>query len=104
MGSFLVVVETDGTVRLWDTVRSELVGTLWNGSGTATASSPWYDATTDSVWVATSGTVLRFSLDPERWVDQVCDFVGRRFTADEWRRFVPGGAPVHDAVADPAVS
>jgi len=96
-GALLVVVGSDGTVSLWDTERSELVGTLWSGDGTAPSSVPWYDATTDSVWVATSGTILQFSLDPERWVDRVCDLVGRELTPQEWDRYVPGDAPHRDA-------
>ena len=85
-----VVVEIDGTVRLWDTVRGGLVGTLWSGTGVASPSPPWYDALTDSVWVATSGTLLRFSLDTERWVERACDLAGRELTSDEWDRLVPG--------------
>ena len=82
----------------WD-ARSELVGTLWSGDGTAPSSVPWYDATTDLVWVSTSGTILQFSLDPERWVDRVCDLVGRELTPQEWDRYVPGDAP-HRGVCD----
>ena len=89
-GSLLVVVEYDGTVRLWDTGQAEQVGILWNGSDTAPSSPPWYDASTDSVWVATSGAILRFSLDPEQWADRVCALVGRELSAEEWDRLVPG--------------
>jgi WD40 repeat protein len=89
-GTLLVAVERDGTVRLWDTVRAESVGTLWNGSGTAPSSPPWYDVATDSVWVATSGKILQFSLEPARWVERVCELVSRELTVDEWDRLVPG--------------
>jgi WD40 repeat protein len=95
-GALLVLVESDGTVTLWDSVRSELVGTLWSGDGTVPSSLPWYDATTDSVWVATSGTILQFSLDPERWADRLCTLVGRELTPQEWDRYVPGDAPHRD--------
>jgi len=96
-GSLLVVVEVDGTVRLWDAARGEPVGTLWTGSGTAPSSPPWYDESTDSIWVATSGKVLQFSLDPNRWVDRVCQLVSRELTADEWDRLVPGDVPQESA-------
>ena len=82
-GSLLVVVEADGTVRLWDTERAEGVGILWNGNGTAPSSPPWYDEATDTIWVATSGKVLQFSLDSERWIERVCELVSRELTA--WR-------------------
>lgn len=91
-GTRLVVVESNGTVRLWDTERSELIGTLWNGGGPASPSPPWYDASSDSIWVATAGTVLRLPLDPERWVERVCELVGRELTSDEWEQLVPGDA------------
>ncbi len=96
-GSLLVVVEADGTVRLWDTERAEGVGILWNGNGTAPSSPPWYDEATDTIWVATSGKVLQFSLDPVRWVEQACELVSRELTADEWDRLVPGSAPQRPA-------
>ena len=89
-GTVLVVVEADGTVRLWDTVRAELVGTVWTGNGTASPSPPWYDESTDTVWVATSSKILEFPLDPARWVERACELVSRELTADEWDRLVPG--------------
>jgi DNA-binding SARP family transcriptional activator/WD40 repeat protein len=92
-GELLVMVEGDGSVLLWDVDRSGLIGTLWTGDGNPPQATPWYDASTDSVWVATSGTLLRFSLDSDRWAERLCDLVGRELTADEWHRFVPGDAP-----------
>ena len=92
-GSILVVVEIDGSVRLWDVQRGEPIGTLWTGTGTAPPSPPWYDPSRDSVWVATSGMVLQFSLDPERWADRACALVSRELTPEEWDRLVPGDEP-----------
>ena len=92
-GTVLVVVESDGTVRLWDAEREERIGTLWIGDGTAPSSPPWYDESTDTVWVVTSGEILQFSLDAERWVEQICELVARELTADEWDRLVPGDTP-----------
>jgi WD40 repeat protein len=96
-GTVLVAVELDGTVRLWDTVRGELIGALWNGNGTAPSSPPWYDESTDTVWVATSSKILQFSLEPSRWVERACALVRRELTADEWERLVPGGVPQRPA-------
>jgi DNA-binding SARP family transcriptional activator/WD40 repeat protein len=98
-GSVLVLVESNGTVRLWDTERGERIGTVWIGDGTAPSSPPWYDESTDTVWVATSGQILQFSLDPERWVERVCELVARELTADEWNRLVPGDTPQRPACA-----
>ncbi len=96
-GTLLVVVELDGTVRLWDTQHAEAVGTLWNGDGTAPASPPWFDESTDTIWVATSGKILQFSLDPDRWVERVCELVSRELTPGEWERLVPGDEPQRPA-------
>jgi serine/threonine protein kinase/DNA-binding SARP family transcriptional activator/WD40 repeat protein len=96
-GTVLVAVELDGTVRLWDTVRGELIGALWNGNGTAPSSPPWYDESTDTVWVATSSKILQFSLEPSRWVERACALVRRELTADEWERLVPGRVPQRPA-------
>lgn len=98
-GELLVIVEQDGTVRLWDVARGESIGVLWAGLGSASASPPWYDATTDSVWVATSGKLLRFPLDPDRWVEKACELVGRSLTQDEWTSYVPGDGPPQSACA-----
>jgi WD40 repeat protein len=96
-GRMLVVVETDGTVRLWDIERAQPIGTLWTGTGTAPPAPPWYDPSTNSVWVATSGTILQFSLDPERWADRACELVSRELTPEEWDHLVPGDAPQRPA-------
>ncbi len=58
---------------------------------------PWYDESTDSVWVATSDKILRFSLEPTRWVERVCELVPRELTPDEWERLVPGDTPQRPA-------
>jgi DNA-binding SARP family transcriptional activator len=98
-GALLVIVEDDGTVRVWDTGRAERIGTVWTGDGTTSPSRPWYDESTDTVWVATSGAILQLALDPERWVDRICDLVSRELTVDEWSRLVPGDSPPRPACA-----
>jgi hypothetical protein len=86
-------VGEDGTVRLWDVARSESAGLVWDGSGGAPTTPPWYDVATDSLWVVTSGKLLRVPLTPDRWVERACEIVPRGFTDDEAERFVPGGDP-----------
>ena len=55
------------------------------------------DDATDTVWVVTSGKLLQFSLDPQRWAQKACEIVGRNLTPDEWDRFVSGSGPVQSA-------
>ncbi len=102
-GELVVVVGFDGTVRLWDPETSTVAGLLWNGSGSRVAPSPWYDSTSESLWVSSSGLILNISLDPERWVERACEIAGRDLTQNEWDQFVPGaGDEVLSGCEDPA--
>ncbi|MFK8024255.1 MAG: protein kinase [Ilumatobacter sp.] len=96
-GELLVTAAADGSVRLWDVERAVSLGVLWQGSGTRAQNTPWYDAESDTVWVASSGQVIQLPIDPGQWVDRACELAGRDFTADEWERFVPGDGPVVSA-------
>ena len=89
-GSMLVITAADGTVRLWDLERSAPAGLVWDGTGSVLSSPSWYDPEADSVWVATSGLLMEVPLDPQRWVEQACDLVGRNLTEKEWERWIPG--------------
>jgi WD40 repeat protein len=93
-GELLVIVSRDGTVRLWDIEQGASAGLVWDGSGAASAGVPWYDDTTDTVWVAASGQLLQIPVDPQRWVDKACEILGRDFTEQEWERFVPDDEPL----------
>lgn len=101
-GQILTIVAQDGSVRLWDLERGEAAGLVWSGSGAANDGLSWYDDETDSIWVATSGQLLRFSLDPERWIERACEIVGRDFTEEEWDRYVPGDEPLAQQCAGSA--
>ena len=96
-GTSLAIVGLDGTVRLWDIERNASAGLAWDGRGAGRGTTPWYDATTDSFWVSTSGQLVQIPLDPQRWVDKACDFVGRDLTEQEWERSVPGDDEVQSA-------
>ena len=96
-GRILVTIEDDGTVRLSDAASGASVGTLARGSGRSTASMPWFDTERRTVWVAASDRLMEFSLDPERWIEQACAFVGRDLTRDEWDSLVPGEEPLQSA-------
>jgi serine/threonine protein kinase/DNA-binding SARP family transcriptional activator/WD40 repeat protein len=89
-GELLVITHFDGTVRLWDLRRGESAGVLWKGAGATTGSPSWYDESTESIWVASSGKLLQIPLNPERWIERACESIGSNFTKDEWDRFVPG--------------
>ena len=98
-GRRLVTLEGDGTVRLWDVTTGASVGMLSSGaeSGSTPPSTPWFDPERGTVWVASSGRLLEFSLDPARWIEQACEFVERDLTQDEWDRYVPGDEPLQSA-------
>ena len=99
-GELLVFTRHDGTVRLWDVEREEYVGLVWNGPGQGGSGSPlWYDESTESMWVVSSGKYLQIPLNPERWVERACEVISRDLTQDEWDRFVPGSEPLRSACA-----
>ena len=92
-GELLVIVGADGTVQLWDVDAGLPVGTVWEGIGGASPSPPLYDPDSDSIWVATSGRIVKIPLDPSAWVERGCAVLDRQLTDEEWNRFVPGDAP-----------
>lgn len=92
-GELLVIVGADGTVRLWDIDLGQPVGIVWKGIGGASPSPPFYDASSDSIWVATSGRLVKIPLDPSAWIERACEVIDRQLTEAERDRFVPGGDP-----------
>jgi hypothetical protein len=90
----------DGTVRLFDIERRQFAGVVWNGAGQGSTGSPsWYDDSTETMWVASSGKYLGIPLNPERWVERACQIISRDLTQDEWDALVPGGEPLRPACA-----
>ncbi len=69
-GQLLVITGTDGNVEVWDLVRAETAGLVWDGTGAALSSPSWYDESSDSIWVSTSGRLLEIPLAPERSMER----------------------------------
>jgi serine/threonine protein kinase/WD40 repeat protein len=91
-GRLLVITAADGDVTIWDVEHRRLVGTAWDGTGAVTSPQSWYDESTGSVWVFTSGRMIEIPLAAQQWIERACSFVNRDLTADEWTRYVPGDA------------
>lgn len=96
-GTFLVFTSSDGNIRLWDTRTDEAPTLVYEGRGSVRGGSLWYDESTESVWVVSTGRLLRVPLEPERWIERACEIVGRDLTQDEWDRHVPGDLPLQGA-------
>lgn len=96
-GELLAVTGSDGTVRLWDLERNVSAGVAWSGVGSAGGSPSWFDAESNSIWVASSGRLLNIPLDPAQWIERACSVVGRDLTQAEWERYVPGDEQRHSA-------
>ena len=86
----LVVTGANGDVTVWDVENAQLAGLAWDGTGANFAPQSWYDESNESMWVFTSGRMIEIPLDPARWFERACEFVGRELSADEWSRYVPG--------------
>lgn len=93
-GSMLGMAMSDGAVVVYDVEARSVPVEVWNGAGASDSEPGWYDERTRSLWLSSSGRLLRISLDPVLWVETACAVVGRGFTQDEWDRFVPGDEPV----------
>ncbi len=90
----LAITTTDGTVRLWDIDAWEPASVLFAGSEAVVVSdATMYDPETEMLSALSSRQVLQFSLDPDRWIEQACEFAGRDLTAEEWNEYVPGDIP-----------
>jgi WD40 repeat protein len=91
-GELLALQMVDGTVRLMDVASGVTGGVLWDGDGTQERT-PWYDATTDSIWVAAREQIVQLPVDPAVWRERACASVTRELTATEWAELVPGDEP-----------
>ena len=96
-GELLAIAGLDGTVRLWDVQRGASAGVVWDGTGAVTGASPWYDETTESLWMGSSGKLLQVPMNPQAWVERACEIVGRDLTQDEWDRLVSRDQPLQSA-------
>lgn len=98
-GELLAMMGFDGSVRLWNVEQQEFAGVIWDGTGARFNEALHYDESTDSLWVPSSGQLLRLPLNPARWVERACEFVGGDFTQTEWDEYVPDGGAVQSACA-----
>ncbi|UOY01173.1 WD40 repeat domain-containing protein [Blastococcus sp. PRF04-17] len=80
----------DGSVRLFDPVRRELLTPAFSASGDGQPAHVHLLVTADEM-VALSGERpgRRWPLDPEAWVREACAVVGRDFSRAEWERYLP---------------
>ena len=88
----------EGQYELWDAAGPTRIGVLADPGPYAWT---WPSVARDEshVWIVLDGAWTRFSLDPREWRDRACALVGRSLTEQEWRDFVPGERPYHDACA-----
>jgi WD40 repeat protein len=98
-GELLVITSFDGSIRLWDVARGEPGGVMYRGSGAFIGSPSFYDDTTDSIWVSTSGQLVQLPLSADTWIERACAITARDLTQEEWDRLVPGGGPVQSGCA-----
>ena len=88
----------EGQYELWDAAGPTRIGALADPGPYAWT---WPSVARDEthVWIVLDGAWTRIPLDPREWRDRACALVGRSLTEREWRDFVPGERPYHDACA-----
>jgi WD40 repeat protein len=87
-GKILAAGCDDGTIVLWDVATSKMLGRFTGHNGTvySLAFSP------DGKVLASGsgdGTVRLWEIDPQTWLQEVCQTAGRNLTKDEWNRYFP---------------
>jgi WD40 repeat protein len=83
----------DRTLGLWDLDSAQAIGPPLLGANLPFLSLA-YDETGTVLYSGSSGGgLLRWDVDPQGWVERVCQQAGRNLTADEWAQFMPAGEP-----------
>jgi WD40 repeat protein len=88
-GKLLASGSSDDTVLLWDLPTRLPLSEPIQGHKTGVIS---VDFSTDGKWLVSAssgnnGSIMRWGLDPDRWLSRACDVVGRNFNKDEWSQF-----------------
>ncbi len=99
-GRFMIQTR-EGQYELWDAAGPTRIGALAD-PGPYAKTSPSVARDESHVWIVLDGAWTRIPLDPRGWRDRACTLAGRSLTAQEWRDFVPGERPYHDACAHAA--
>jgi WD40 repeat protein len=77
-------------IILWDVVSREPIGKLLteNANGiTCVAFSPNGESLASGTW---DGTIIMWDLNPQSWINQSCQIVGRNLTRAEWAKYFLG--------------
>lgn len=91
-GKILVSGNYDDTINLWDVASHETIGQGLLGNSWPVGQvmfSP--DGHTLAV---VSNKILLWDVDPQSWIEKICQRIGRNLTRDEWGQYFPG-EPYH---------
>lgn len=89
-GSRLLTGNADGTVQLWDAASQQVIGaplTVKSDAYIAAAFTPDGDYV---IAVPDVGSGVRWDVRESSWQQHACAVAGREFSAEEWRRELPG--------------
>lgn len=100
-GQLLVFKAADGSVRLHDLGSGVTSGVVWDGTD-APYGIPWYDESSETMWLASSDRLAQLHLSGEGWRELACRRVGRELSPEEWAHLVPGDGPPVAACAEEA--
>ena len=91
-GELLVFKGMDGSVRLHDLENGVTSAVVWDGAD-APYGEPWYDETSETMWLASADRLTQLHLSGEGWRELACQRIGRELSPEEWARLVPGDGP-----------
>jgi WD40 repeat protein len=86
-GTLVAAANSDGSVEMWDTTKSRLLGTITLPGDAANRID--LDESGRTLAIAGASAVDRYSPDRETLRKQLCSLAGRNFTADELPAFFP---------------
>lgn len=88
-GHTLAVGGRDGTVTLWNVARAEPTGPpLVSSQQRSILAVKFAQNDTTLIAADSGGTIVRYELQPPRWIDRLCALAARNLTRAEWDRFM----------------
>jgi WD40 repeat protein len=87
-GKLLASGNYDNSINLWDVASRQLIGQGLSGNTwpvDQVAFSP-----DGNILATASNKIILWDMNPQSWVEKICQRVGRNLTRSEWAQYLPG--------------